>query len=60
MLADIKSFLHEVMEADGRMDEREEMAIERVEKVFSEETRFSMSRTVAPVGQGNRVWKSER
>ncbi|QUJ75537.1 TerB family tellurite resistance protein [Sulfitobacter albidus] len=50
MLADIKSFLREVMEADGRIDEREEMAIERVEKVFSEEMRFSMSRTIAPVG----------
>lgn len=51
MLEDIKSFLHGVMEADGRIDEREEMAIERVEKVFAEELRFSMSRTVAPVGK---------
>jgi len=51
MLADIKSFLRDVMEADGRIDEREEMAIERVEKVFAEEMRFSMSRTVAPVGK---------
>ena len=51
MLADIKSFLREVMEADGRIDEREEMAIERVEKVLLEEIRFSMSRTVAPVGK---------
>ncbi len=51
MLADIKSFLREVMESDGRVDEREEMAIERVEKVFADEMRFSMSRTVAPVGK---------
>ena len=51
MLADVISFLHGVMEADGRIDEREEMAIERVEKVFAEEMRFSMSRTVAPVGK---------
>lgn len=51
MLADIKSFLRDVMEADGRIDEREEMAIERVEKVFSEEVRFSISRTVAPAGK---------
>jgi len=51
MLADIKAFLREVMEADGRIDEREEMAIERVEKVFSDEMRFSMSRAVAPVGK---------
>lgn len=50
MLADINSFLRDVMEADGRIDEREEMAIERVEKLFREEMRFSVSRTVAPVG----------
>lgn len=50
MLEDMKSFLRGVMDADGRIDEREEMAIERVEKVFAEEMRFSMSRTVAPVG----------
>lgn len=51
MLADMIAFLHEVMEADGRIDEREEMAIERVEKVFAEEMSFSISRTVAPVGK---------
>jgi len=51
MLADIKSFLRDVMDADSRIDEREEMALERVEKVFAEEMRFSMSRTVAPAGQ---------
>lgn len=51
MLSDIKSFLRDVMDADGRIDEREEMAIERVEKVFAEEIRFSISRTVAPVGK---------
>lgn len=51
MLADILAFLREIMEADGRIDEREEMAIERVEKVFAEEMRFSLSRTVAPVGE---------
>lgn len=50
MLSDINRFLREVMEADGRIDEREEMAIERVEKVFNEEMRFSISRTIAPVG----------
>jgi uncharacterized tellurite resistance protein B-like protein len=50
MLADILAFLREVMEADGRIDEREEMAIERVQRVFNEEMRFSLSRTVAPVG----------
>ena len=50
MLKDIISFLREVMEADGKIDEREEMAIERVEKVFAEELRFSIARTVAPIG----------
>lgn len=51
MLGDIKTFLREVMEADGRIDEREEMAIERVEKMFTEEMRFSMTRTVSPIGK---------
>lgn len=51
MLADIKSTLRDVMEADGRIDEREEMAIERVEKMFAEEMRFSLSRTLAPAGK---------
>ncbi len=51
MLADIKLLLRDVMEADGRIDEREEMAIERVEKVFAEEMRFSISRAVAPAGK---------
>ncbi len=51
MLEDVSVFLREVMEADGRIDEREEMAIERVEKVFVEEMSFSLSRTVAPVGR---------
>lgn len=51
MLADIVSFLREIMEADGYIDEREEMAIERVEKVFADELRISMSRAVAPAGK---------
>ena len=51
MLADITAMLREVMEADGFIDEREEMAIERIEKTFSDEMRFSLSRTLAPVGR---------
>lgn len=51
MLADIRLFLRDVMEADGYIDEREEMAIERVEVVFAEEMRFSISRTMAPAGR---------
>lgn len=51
IVADIVTMLTDVMEADGRIDEREEMAIERIEKVFAEEMQFSISRTVAPVGK---------
>lgn len=51
MLADIRTFLNDVMQADGRIHEREEMAIERIEKAIAEEMRFSMSRTVAPIGK---------
>lgn len=50
MLADIKTFLSDVMEADGRIHEREEMAIESIEKAIAAEMRFSMSRAVAPIG----------
>jgi len=46
MLADVSVLLRDVMEADGRIDEREEMAIERIEKVFADELSFSLSRTI--------------
>lgn len=49
MLTDIIAFLREIMEADGHIDEREEMAIERVERAFTEEMKFSLSRSVAPL-----------
>lgn len=51
MLNDVKHFLHEVADADGRIDEREEMAIERIEKVFAEQLKFSLSRSLSPVGR---------
>ena len=51
MLDDVVAFLREVMEADGRVDEREDMAIERVRAVFADEMRLSVSRLVAPVGR---------
>lgn len=51
MLADIVTFLREVMYADGIEDEREEMAIERINNIFTEEMSFSVSRTMAPVGR---------
>jgi len=50
MLQDILACLREVIESDGHIDEREEMAIERIETVFAEELSFSLTRVVAPVG----------
>ncbi len=50
MYSDIMTFLHSVAEADGVLDEREEMALERIAKVFADEGKFSVSRAVAPVG----------
>jgi hypothetical protein len=43
---DIIAFLHEVMEADGRIDEREEMAIERVQAVFKQADKNILQRGV--------------
>ena len=41
----ILGFLHNVMEADGRIDEREELAIEKVRSIFKETGKFSIKRT---------------
>ena len=41
----ILQFLHNIMEADGRIDEREEMAIEKVQSIFKEAGTFSFKRT---------------
>jgi len=41
----ILEFLHNVMEADGRIDEREEMAIERVQSIFKETGKISFKKT---------------
>jgi uncharacterized tellurite resistance protein B-like protein len=51
ILKDVHRFLHEMMEADGRVDEWEQMAIERIEKAFADELRFSIGRTVSPIGK---------
>ncbi|MDT8440864.1 MAG: TerB family tellurite resistance protein [Desulfuromonadales bacterium] len=40
MSRELVSFLREVIEADGRIDEQEEMAIERVQAVFEDIARF--------------------
>ena len=40
MSKELVGFLREIMEADGRIDEREEMAIERVQAVFEDVAKF--------------------
>ena len=45
MADEIVSFLTEVSEIDGIVDEREEMAVERVKRIFDEVGAFSPSRT---------------
>lgn len=42
MSREIVDFLREVIEADGRIDEREEMAIEKVQAVFADVARFKI------------------
>jgi tellurite resistance protein len=42
MSREIVCFLTEVIEADGRIDEREEMALENVKKIFDEADRLSL------------------
>lgn len=42
MSQEIVGFLREIIEADGRIDEREEMAIEKVQAVFDEVDRFNL------------------
>jgi len=43
MVFEINLFLSNVMEADGRIDEREEMAIEKVNQIFSETGKRKLS-----------------
>lgn len=42
MSGEMTDFLREVIEADGRIDEREEMAIEKVQAVFDDVARFKI------------------
>lgn len=51
MRRDLLSLLREIAEADGHRDEREEMALEMVDRALSEEIAFSVSRTVQGVGR---------
>ncbi|WP_432822088.1 TerB family tellurite resistance protein [Trichloromonas sp.] len=44
MSRELINFLREIIEADGRIDEREEMAIEKVEQVFDEVDRYNFKK----------------
>jgi uncharacterized tellurite resistance protein B-like protein len=46
MAKEIIKFLTEVMEVDGKIDEREEMAIEKVQAIFQETNKISFSKTI--------------
>jgi hypothetical protein len=46
MSQEIIGFLRSIMEADGVIDEREEMAIDAVKKIFKETGKFSLTQTV--------------
>lgn len=47
MAKEILNFLHDIMVVDGRIDEREEMAIEKVRSIFEETEKFSFRRVAA-------------
>ncbi len=47
MSRDLMAFLKEVMEADGVVDEREELVLKRVEGIFAEAERISLGNTVS-------------
>lgn len=46
MSQDILKFLNEVMEADGKVDEREEMAINMIENIFTEVGKTNISEKI--------------
>lgn len=46
MSKEILSFLRNIMHADGVIDEREEMAIEKVEMIFNKVNEFSLKKTI--------------
>lgn len=47
---DVVGFLWEIARADDRLDDREELAIERIETIFQDEGRFSLS-SLWPLGK---------
>ena len=46
MSQEILTFLEEIMQADGKIDEREEMAIEKVQSIFKEVNQLSPKKIV--------------
>lgn len=59
MSRELIEFLREVIEVDGRIDEREEMAIEKVQTIFGEVDRFNLKDiTKKGVGTVTAVTKS--
>jgi uncharacterized tellurite resistance protein B-like protein len=46
MSIEIIKFLTEIMEVDGKIDEREELAIEKVQAIFKETNKISFSKTI--------------
>lgn len=52
MQAELMTFLREVIAADGVIDEREELAIEAIERVFAEAHRITLGRIADRLGDG--------
>lgn len=50
MTDQIVAFLSEIAEADGVLDEREDLAIDRVQQILREETRLSLAKAKRKVG----------
>lgn len=57
MAADLVAFLRAVAESDGPMEEREEMALERIAGIFDRAQRFSLMRAVRGLGQRLAFWR---
>lgn len=51
MTSEISRFLRELIEADGVVDELEELAVERIEQVFEDEGRRQLGRAATEIGR---------
>ncbi len=51
MTREVVRFLREVIEADGIIDEREEMAVERIARIFEDEGRLHLGRSAKELGR---------